>query len=235
LTILDTLFVKFGLAINVSKTKTMILNHQNANNQYPETICSLNGANIDNEKTFIYLGSCLKYDEPSTGSAEIELRIDIAETTLYQYAKKLFNQKISLKTRVKIMNSIVRSRLVYGCQTWSLTQQLLKRLKSVYNGFLRKMTKGGYRRKKDSWSFILSNDDILRLSGTEDIESFIRKQQRNYLAHLVRHDDESMSKRLVFEENPKRAGRHVTMEKMVYENEKVSRDTFNRLAVERKY
>ena len=235
LTILDTLFVKFGLAINVSKTKTMILNHQNANNQYPETICSLNGANIDNEKTFIYLGSCLKYDEPSTGSAEIELRIDIAETTLYQYAKKLFNQKISLKTRVKIMNSIVRSRLVYGCQTWSLTQQLLKRLKSVYNGFLRKMTKGGYRRKKDSWSFILSNDDILRLSGTEDIESFIRKQQRNYLAHLVRHDDESMSKRLVFEENPKRAGRHVTMEKMVYENEKVSRDTFNRLAVERRY
>ena len=39
------------------------------------------------------LGSCLKYDEPSTGNAEIELRIDIAETTLYQYAKKLFNQK----------------------------------------------------------------------------------------------------------------------------------------------
>ena len=50
------------------------------------------------------------YDEPSTGSAEIELRIDIAETTLYQYAKKLFNQKISLKTRVKIMNSIVRRK-----------------------------------------------------------------------------------------------------------------------------
>ena len=213
----------------------MILNHQNTNECYPETICNLNGAKIDNVRTFVYLGSCLKYDEPSTGNAEIELRIDIAETTLYQYAKKLFNQRISLKTRVKIMNSLVRSRLVYGCQTWSLTQELIKRLKSVYNGFLRKMTKGGYRRKKDSWSFALTNDDIFRLSGIEDIESYIRKQQRNYLAHLVRHDDESLSKRLVFEENPKRAGRHVAMEKMVYEHEKVSQDTFNRLAVDRRY
>ena len=97
------------------------------------------------------------------------------------------------------------------------------------------MTKGGYRRKKDSWSFALTNDDIFGLRGTEDIESYIRKQQRNYLAHLVRHDDESLSKRLVFEENPKRAGRHVAMEKMVYEHERVSRNTFNRLAVDRRY
>ena len=66
LNILDTLFVKFGLAINASKTKTMIFNHQNTKECYPETICNLNGANIDNVKTFIYLGSCLKYDEPST-------------------------------------------------------------------------------------------------------------------------------------------------------------------------
>ena len=109
------------------------------------------------------------------------------------------------------------------------------RLKTVYNGFLRKMTKGGYRRKKDSWSFILTNYDILRLSGTEDIESYIRKQQRNYLAHLVRREDDSISKRLVFEENPKRAGRQVTMEKMVYEHEKVSQDNFNRLAIDRRY
>ena len=54
-------------------------------------------------------------------------------------------------------------------------------------------------------------------------------------SNYIQTGSRSMSKRLVFEENPKRAGRHVTMEKMVYENKKVSRDTFNRLAVERRY
>ena len=101
--------------------------------------------------------------------------------------------------------------------------------------FLEKWRKEDIAEKKDSWSFILTKNDLFRLSGTEDIEIYIWKQQRNYLAHIVRHDDESLSKRLLFEKNPKRAGRHVTMEKMVYEHEKVSQDAFNRLAIDRWY
>ena len=80
----------------------------------------------------------------------------------------------------------------------------------------------------------MTNDDIFRLSGTEDIESYFRKQQRNYLAHLVRHDDESLSKRLVLEENPKRAGRHVAMEKMVYENKQL-KEKYNQAKDEIQY
>ena len=48
----------------------------------------------------------MKYDEPDTGNAEIELRMDSAENALYRYSKKLFNHSIAIKTRVRIMNSI---------------------------------------------------------------------------------------------------------------------------------
>ena len=213
----------------------MILNHQRTGEIYPTTICKLNGKSIENVEVFHYLGSCMKYDEPSTGKTEIELRIDCAENALYRYAKKFFNQDIAIKTRVQIMNSIVRSRLTYGCQTWSLTKHELQKVKSTYATILRKMIKGGFRRKRDSWSFALTNEDILRLCNTEDIESFIRRQQRNYLAHVIRHDDASISKRLTFNDDPRRPGRSTTMKTMVLTHERMGEDEFNRNAIERKY
>ena len=233
--LLDDIFTRFSLAINISKTKTMVLNHQYVGNSYPATICSLNGQEIENVTSFQYLGCCSKFDEPSTGNAEIEMRIDSSECTLYHYSKKFFNHKIAIKTRVRLLNLLVRSRLAYGCQTWSLTRQLVQRMRSTYTNMLRKMVKGGFRRKKDSWSFTLTNADILRLCGTEDIESYIRRQQRNYLAHLIRHDDTSISKRLTFSDNPRRPGRHITMKTMVLDNERMTEDAFNKHALLRKF
>ena len=49
-------------------------------------------------------------------------------------------------------------------------------------------------------------------------EYFIRRQQRNFLPHLVRHDDMSMCKRLTFDENARRPGRHIKMEEMVHQH-----------------
>ena len=100
LTVLNSKFTKFGLAINVSKTKTMVFNSNDAKESYPEVICKLNGEDIKNVKSFIYLGSNLNYDESKTGPTEIELRIDSAESALYKHAKKFFNHNISLKTRI---------------------------------------------------------------------------------------------------------------------------------------
>ena len=47
LELLDKTFKRFGLAINVSKTKTMIINYNRTTSTYPETITSLNGENIE--------------------------------------------------------------------------------------------------------------------------------------------------------------------------------------------
>ena len=88
LTALNDKFAKFGLAINVSKTKTMVFNHDDSKESYPEVICKLNGKDIENVRSFIYLGSSLNYEESKTGTSEIELRIDSAESALYKHAKK---------------------------------------------------------------------------------------------------------------------------------------------------
>ena len=67
----------------------MIRNHQHIKNEYPSTICNIEGEDIENVKVFRYLGSQVKFDEPTTGDAEIELRIDSAELNSTKLELKL--------------------------------------------------------------------------------------------------------------------------------------------------
>ena len=148
---------------------------------------------------------------------------------------KFLNQNIRIRTRVKILNSIVRSRLAYSCQTWNLTKRQMDRIDSTYTSMLRKMVKGGYRRKKETeWSFELSDDDLHRICGTEDISNFATRQQKKYQAHLVRQSNDTITKRLLFNSNNAcKPGRQSTLESRVLCDEFVSADEFYRRAINR--
>jgi hypothetical protein len=216
----------------------MILNYQYINSDistYPKTISKLNGVSVENVTNFRYLGDEIKFNEPSTGDAEVELRIEIAENKLYELSKKLFNHNIRIRTRVKIMNSIVRSRLTYSCQTWNLTSRQSDRINSTYMAMLRKMVKGGYRRKRGTeWNFVLTNNDLHNICGTEDISDYTARQQRKYLAHLARQPNSILTKKLLFNSNDAtKPGRQSTLERRVLQNENCTRDEFYRRALNR--
>ena len=71
-------------------------------------------------ETFRYLGDEIKYNEPSTGDSEVQLRIELAEAKFYEMSKKFLNHDIRLSTRIMILNSVVRSWLTYPTETgWS--------------------------------------------------------------------------------------------------------------------
>ena len=236
LDLLSTIFERYHLTLNTSKTKSMILNQQYVKSKYPESIAIVNGKSIENVKLFKYLGCQIKFDEPSTGKTELELRIDLAECKFYELGKKLLNFKIMLKTRAKIFNALVRSRLIYACQTWSLTKAQLQHVNSSYMSMIRKMVRGGYRRKENSYKYVLSNKELLEKCDIESLDVFIARQQRNYLAHLIRKPDTSTLKQLVFNNNKsKKQGRKISLYKTVIENEKTTPDLFNRNAIDRLY
>ena len=142
LSLLHSCYQRFGLQINAAKTKTMIFNYRYIDvniTTYPTSITKLGDQNIENVKTFRYLGELIKFDEPSTGDSEIQLRISLAEVKFYELIKKLTNYNIYLKTRIIIFNTIVRSRLTYSCQTWNVTQAQMSKINSAYVGMLRKL------------------------------------------------------------------------------------------------
>ena len=239
LDLLDETFSRYNLTINISKTKTMILNYKYVNDKspYPKSISRLHNTAVENVTTFRYLGNDIKYVEPSTRNAEVQLRIDMAEHKFYEISKKLLNFNIRIKTRVKILNSLVRCQLTYSCQTWNLGIQQQKRISSTYITMLRKMIKGGYRRKTGTeWKFVLTNLDLINICGTEEINDYTSRQQRNYLAHLARQSNKTLTKRVLFNDNhASKPGRQWTLETRVVLHEGTTTDEFYKRALNKEF
>ena len=80
-----------------------------------------------------------------------------------------------------MLNALVRIRLLYSCQTWSCTKTQMNNVNATYVSFLRKMVKGGYRRKENSWAYVFTNNDLLRMAGAEDVHTFVCKQQVKFV------------------------------------------------------
>ena len=124
----------------------------------------------------------IKYNEPATGETELKLRCDAAECKFYFLAKNLMNMKINLKTRTNILPSLVRSRIVYACQTWNVTQTQLQPLNAMYMSCIRKMTKGGYIRGKPTHGALFTQTMIYQ-----------RCQKRQPWRHLCTTSNTSIS------------------------------------------
>ena len=145
--------------------------------------------------------------------------------------KKLTNHHILLPTRIHVLNSLIRSRLTYSCQTWNVTEQELQQLNSTYIGMLRKMIKGGFR-KTENFHLYYTNQDVLDIWKTEDIKTYVNRQQTSYLSHLDRQSNSSLTKRLTFNcDKIKKRGRPTeTLEDKVH---MMSADQFYRAALKR--
>ena len=132
-----------------------------------------------------------------------------------------------------MLNSLVRSRIIYSCQTWSCTKAQLNKMNSLY---MSKITKGGYRRKEDSMAYVYSNEDLLKIAQTTDLNTFIKQQQRNYVCHIVRRDISSIVKRLLFNnKTATKRGPQATLLSEVLKSEKCTPSKLFRSTMQRKH
>jgi hypothetical protein len=105
------------------------------------------------------------------------------------------------KIRNGAIRELVRSRLTYSCQNWNLNQVQFDRLDVCYRRFLRRMIRGGFKRKSDSeneFSLKINNNKLHQLCGTRDVNQFIKEQQCNYAGHIVRTSSDRATKKLMF-------------------------------------
>ena len=138
-----------------------------------------------------------------------------------------------MSTRIKLLEACVRSRLLYSCQSWDLAASELRKLESIWHGFLRKMVTNGFKRKhvppeylkarkkaKKSkstipepegldWAYIFTNEKLRKISKTKNITSFCKIQHLKYIAHVTRLENFSLQKQLLFTTNHKKYSRDV--------------------------
>ena len=229
LRIYDKTFTRFGLKIATDKTETMAFNVPEEIKSLP-SLFSLGGVPINNVRKFKYLGH-METNTNEDPSLFLTFRISSAFQKWNELKHVFTDKRIFMKTRIKLLEACVRSRLCYSCQSWELSASELRKLESIWHSFLRKMVANGYRRKnvpaeylkakknaKKSgeiveepddldWAYFYDNTTLRTITNTTNISSFCKIQHLKYLAHVTRLENSSLQKQLLFSTTQKKYAR----------------------------
>ena len=127
--------------------------------------------------TFKYLGATIT----NTGGAPEDMvaRIGKAHSAYYRLKKVWNSSQYRRKTKLRILRSNVLSVLLYGCETWKMTDDDERKLDTFVHKCRRRIL-------KVYWPIVMSNDDIKELAGMEKVSTEIRFRRWKYLGHILR-------------------------------------------------
>ena len=196
LNIINTTCNRFGLTISFKKTKTMVFgNDQLCNNK---SIISIGGVAIDNVNNFCYLGHTINN---GNNSEYINHRTSAAISKFNEMSNVLQDQHIKMNTRMKLLEACVRSRLLYATQCSYPKEADIKKLEVCWHRFLRRMVRGGFRRRnadENDFAFVYSNKDLESIVKTPPLRDIISKQYLKYVAHVCRQPNVNLTKIIMF-------------------------------------
>ena len=139
---------------------------------------SLHGNALKQVKEFTYLGSVIASN--GTSEKDIDRRINLARAAFNSLKKIWAARDISKPLKVRVYESLVLSILLYGSETWTMTELTKGPLRSFEMICLRKIM--GIS-KKDHYR----NTEIKKYLNIEyDIVEKIQQRQLRYFGHITR-------------------------------------------------
>jgi hypothetical protein len=90
----------------------------------------MNGQKLDEVDTLKYLGSIISKDGSSI--KEIKIRLEMASAAMTQL-NAIWKSNISFHVKFKLYKSLILSILVYGCESWTLTADMERRIQAFEN------------------------------------------------------------------------------------------------------
>ena len=205
LNILNDTCKRFGLNISFGKTKTQVFNNKDIVNT--KSLFSIGDEIIENVSEFVYLGHLITNKEKGSFT---ELRVSRAVGKFHDMKKVLSDNSINMKTRKRLIEACVRSRLAYGTQSCFPKEKQMRKLKGCWVQHLRYMVKGGWARQptpegveEECYKYIYKNREIEEIVGTMHLPNFIEKQHLKYIAHICRSPNSAITKKLLFAEASK--------------------------------
>lgn len=168
--------LKYGLSMNSSKTKTMVISKKV---EKPTINISIDGNKIEQVGQFTYLGQIL--DENADHEKEIKRRIGISKSAFNNMKSIFQSRKINMKLKLRLLKCYIWSVLLHGVETWTISKKMEKRLEA-YEMWL-------YRRiGRVSWTEKKTNKEVLCMLGMKrHLLSNVKKRKLNYFGHIKRH------------------------------------------------
>lgn len=182
------------------------------------------GQPVEQVKQFKYLGCWLTED--GRNSVEIKTTIGMVKSAFVE-RKELLTSRLSLALKKKIVKTVIWPVLLYGCETWTLRKDEIKRIEACEMWIWRKLM-------KVNWSDKRTSNEVLQLvSEQRSIVSKIVIRKKNWIGHVLRGDGllrDVMEGRMEGRRTRGRKRKSMLGELMIDGYEKMKRSAQNRVA-----
>ena len=150
-----------------------------------QIIRNQNGEDIKRSLYFCYLGSIVNENEGT--SREVNVRIQRARGSFSKLRNVWLSKSLRKDITIRRFNACVKSVLLYGCETWIVTNEIQRKIQTFVNRCLRYTL-------RICWPNIISNKDLWKATGQEDINLEIRKRKFIWIGHTLRKEDGEIPK-----------------------------------------
>jgi hypothetical protein len=180
LTAVETVANSVGLYINHKKTEYIVL----GGSPDDGIALSVHAGPLARVNQFRYLGALI-----GDTTRDVNSRIGLTWAAAINL-DPIWRCGLDSQLKVSFFRSVVESILLYGCETWSLTEALDTKLDGNYTRLLRYV-------QGIHWSEHITNEvvynDLPKLSAT------IRKRRLQFAGHCIRADNQVVSKLVLWE------------------------------------
>lgn len=168
---------KKGLELNSKKTEVMVVSRKK---EVPVCDIYTNGTKLKQTQSFVYLGTRITSDGRS--DSEIKSRIAQAKSAFQRMKSVLTNKHLSIDTRKRVLQCYIEPILMYGCEAWTMNNQMKKKVEATEMWFYRRML-------RIPWTDRKTNGDVLKEADTKRmLINKIRKRQANFFGHFMRKE-----------------------------------------------
>ena len=109
--------------------------------------------------------------------------------------KYLFsNPNISVDGKRAVNEGLILSILLYGPESWCVTEKLFSVLRIFHNRCVRSMCRVTVT---DCYSFRISNEELLRRLNLRKIDDYITKRQLRWAGHIARMDFDRLPRKML--------------------------------------
>ena len=127
-----------------------------------------------------YLGQSITMEDKT--AQEVEIKIKAGWSVFGRYREIFLDEDIPINLKKKVFNQCVLPTMTYGCQTWTLTKDIIHRLRVSQRAMERKILN---IKIKDR----ISNRTIRERTKVDDVIKVVTKAKWRWAGHVARMSD----------------------------------------------
>ena len=94
------------------------------------------------------------------------------------------SSSVSRKTKIRLYKTLVKSVLMYGCETWNMNEGDAKKIDVFQNRYLRRIM-------KIKWQDKISNRELPERTNVERLSEEVRRRRWRFIGHILRQQPDT--------------------------------------------